>query len=92
MKYLIEKSGKLHSGIAVESVDFDSEKYDLIETEIEPKFIVNRWNGNNWEEIATEEEIASFNSQPVINESQELLEEFNQYLISIGKMPLNKPI
>jgi hypothetical protein len=90
MKYLIEKSGKLHSGIAVESVDFDTEKFDLIETEIEPKFIVNSWNGTNWEEIATEEEIANFNSQPVINESQELLEEFNQYLISIGKMPLNR--
>ena len=54
MKYLIEKSGKLHSGIAVESVDFDSEKYDLIETEIEPKFIVNSWNGTNWEEIPVE--------------------------------------
>jgi hypothetical protein len=51
MKYLIEKSGKLHSGIAVESLDFDSEKYDLIETEIEPPFLFNKWNGVNWEEI-----------------------------------------
>jgi hypothetical protein len=54
MKYLIEKSGKLHSGIAVENFVFDTEKYDLIETEIEPPFLFNKWNGTNWEEIPVE--------------------------------------
>jgi hypothetical protein len=54
MKYLIEKSGKLHSGIAVENFVFDIEKYDLIETEIEPPFLFNKWNGVNWEEIPVE--------------------------------------
>lgn len=87
MKYLIEKHTKrLHCGIAVENFIFDTEKFDLIETDIEPTFIDNKWNGKKWIDISTPEQIAEFNKP---QESENLLDQFNQFLVSIGKSPVN---
>jgi hypothetical protein len=60
----------------------------LIETIIDPTFIVNKWNDGEWIEVATAEQIAEFNKPMDLSESEVLLNQFNQLLISLGKEPI----
>lgn len=66
MKYLIDKETKiLQYGVAVDNFEFNQEVYELIETDLQPINIVNKWQNNVWIESATEEEIAEANKAKV---------------------------
>ena len=68
MKYTINKiDSKLISGIAIDNYIVTSNE-DLIETEEIPNKIVNIWNGQEWIEGATLQEIQDANAEAVPNE------------------------
>ena len=78
MKYTINKiDSKLISGIAIDNYIVTSNEY-LIETEEIPNKIVNIWNGSQWIEGATLQEIQDANTEP--NPIDLVNLEFQKYL------------
>lgn len=48
--YLIVKDSKFFFCLVTREIVFDAEKFELIETNLEPNnnFIINKWNGSEW--------------------------------------------
>lgn len=68
MKYLVnKKTGLLHSALGIRNFSFDENIFDLIETEKIPNKVINIWNGSEFIEGATLEEIEELN-KPIIPE------------------------
>ena len=68
MKFLINKVSKKYICLVTrENYIFNSELYEIIETDlfINNDFLVNKWNGSEWIEGATPEEIAEAN-KPIV--------------------------
>lgn len=61
MKYLVNKTtGLLHSALVIQNFSFDTNIFYLIETEEIPNKVINIWNGSEFIEGATLEEIDTY--------------------------------
>ena len=68
-KYLVDKiSGKLLYKISVENFECNEDFEEIVDTDIEPSFYINKWNGKYWEEMATEEELIAIKKNAVPQE------------------------
>lgn len=63
-QFIVDKATKiLKFGIVIDYEVYSDEL--LIETDLTPTFVLNLWNGENWQEAATEEEIAEFHKSKI---------------------------
>jgi hypothetical protein len=68
IKYLIHKNSKiLICEITKENYQYNSDLYEIIETNSIPNFFKSKWNGTEWIESATPEEIAQLQTANLTN-------------------------
>ena len=68
-KFLINKNnGKLLCQIGVVDFECNNEFEEIVITDSEPNFYINKWNGKCFEEMATEEELIAIKKNEVPQE------------------------
>ena len=80
MKRIIDKETKL---FIRDDFDFDEETEIGLEVEPSQGMYIPRWNGEAWEESATQEYIVSLNAQPQEPTESERLEALEMLMVDI---------